>query len=252
MEDHHSIDVEFQQNMLGNLSADEDRKILRMYISLTSSEFIYVRELQKAYDETRCYFSQWVISKEIKEMVNSARLTANDERGAEIYLDTSEARNLYQSCGCHSHCPPGDPNPNEKRTEFSSIVDFTDYLETSIARRQRFAIPILLPEIIYLELVLGCLSPQECNTFAVPTLGDDLSLKDRRGKLIWTPARLKVKIDACTQPPPYRGHKSPITDLINRPKLKTNGSPKQPYGKNKGRERKGTSPANDKTDKNDQ
>ncbi len=85
-EDSHATNVEYQQTVLDAIIADKDsefnetdRKIISMYISLTASEFIYVLELQKAYDEARCYFSQWVISKEIKELVNSARLTAQNE-----------------------------------------------------------------------------------------------------------------------------------------------------------------------------
>jgi hypothetical protein len=54
--------------------------------------------------------------------------------------------------------------------------------------------PILLPEIVYLELILGRISPQEANTFEIPTLGDDLSAVDRRGKPVWTLARIKQKI----------------------------------------------------------
>ena len=42
--------------------------------------------------------------------------------------------------------------------------------------------PIILPEIIHFELALGQLSPQECNTFAVTTLGDKLHVKNKRGR----------------------------------------------------------------------
>ena len=85
-DDHHATNLEFQQLLLEEMIAEpdsgvteQDRKMLLMYISLTSSEFMYVLELQRAYDETRCYYCQWVISKEIKELVNSARLTAMNE-----------------------------------------------------------------------------------------------------------------------------------------------------------------------------
>jgi hypothetical protein len=64
-EDRHSENVEYQQTILNDMLATHDsgvteanRKILSMYISLTASEFIYVMELQRAYDEARCYFSQ--------------------------------------------------------------------------------------------------------------------------------------------------------------------------------------------------
>ncbi len=39
-------------------------------------EFLYVQELQRVYDESRCYFVQWLLSKETKELVNGARISA--------------------------------------------------------------------------------------------------------------------------------------------------------------------------------
>jgi hypothetical protein len=37
---------------------------------------LYVTDLQLIYDEARCFFLQWVIGKEIKELINSARISA--------------------------------------------------------------------------------------------------------------------------------------------------------------------------------
>jgi hypothetical protein len=61
-EDRHTTNVEYQQTVLDEMVLakdsginEADRKILSMYISLTASEFIYVLELQKAYDEARGY-----------------------------------------------------------------------------------------------------------------------------------------------------------------------------------------------------
>ncbi len=52
------------------------RYSLELYAQLNDSEFAYVSELQGIYNETRCFFLQWVLGKEIKELVNSARISA--------------------------------------------------------------------------------------------------------------------------------------------------------------------------------
>jgi hypothetical protein len=66
----------------------------------------------------------------------------------------------------------------------------------------------------------------------------------------WTLAKLKVKIDACTQPPPFRGTKSPITDLINRPKDKPkHDSNPKPHDPKKRDERRNTPPGNGKQER---
>jgi hypothetical protein len=49
---------------------------LELYAQLNDFEFAYVSELQGIYDETRCFFLQWLLGKEIKELVNSARISA--------------------------------------------------------------------------------------------------------------------------------------------------------------------------------
>ena len=50
--------------------------MMELYAQLTEDELVYVHELQKCYDEARCYFVQWILSKETKELVNSARISA--------------------------------------------------------------------------------------------------------------------------------------------------------------------------------
>jgi hypothetical protein len=52
------------------------RHALELYAQLNDSEFLYVSDLQSTYDEARCFFLQWVLGKEIKELVNSARISA--------------------------------------------------------------------------------------------------------------------------------------------------------------------------------
>ncbi len=50
--------------------------MMELYAQLTEDELVYVHELQKCYDEARCYFVQWILSKDTKELVNSARVSA--------------------------------------------------------------------------------------------------------------------------------------------------------------------------------
>jgi hypothetical protein len=57
-------------------AAEKDRRSLELYCQLIDDEFIYVQKLQRVYDEARCYFVQWVLGKETKELVNSARISA--------------------------------------------------------------------------------------------------------------------------------------------------------------------------------
>jgi hypothetical protein len=50
--------------------------MMELYAQLTEDELVYVHELQKCYDEARCYFVQWILSKDMKELVNSPRVSA--------------------------------------------------------------------------------------------------------------------------------------------------------------------------------
>ena len=59
---------------------DTCRRPLELYAQLNDSEFLYVTDLQRTYDEARCFFLQWVLGKEIKELVNSARISAVQAR----------------------------------------------------------------------------------------------------------------------------------------------------------------------------
>jgi hypothetical protein len=59
-----------------HVATDTCRHILELYAQLNDSEFSYVTDLHLIYDETRCLFLQWVLGKEIKELVNSARISA--------------------------------------------------------------------------------------------------------------------------------------------------------------------------------
>ncbi len=68
VEDASPADVVSQNTLLEAMTQEAEsgvgkkgKKIVQMYLSLSAPEFLYVR----AYDETRCYFCQWVVTKEI-------------------------------------------------------------------------------------------------------------------------------------------------------------------------------------------
>ena len=49
---------------------------MELYAQLTDDELVYVTELQRCFGDTCCYFVQWILSAETKELVNSARISA--------------------------------------------------------------------------------------------------------------------------------------------------------------------------------
>jgi hypothetical protein len=55
---------------------EEQRYTLELYAQLTDDELVYVTELQRCFGDTCCYFFQWILSAETKELVNSARISA--------------------------------------------------------------------------------------------------------------------------------------------------------------------------------
>ncbi len=76
--------------------------------------------------------------------------------------------------------------------------------------------PIALPESLYLEILVGQMSVQETTVFDdCPSIGDDLQEKDWTGKNHYTLDKLKRSMDACSNPPYFRGVKTPITDLLD-------------------------------------
>ena len=56
-------------------ASEKDRRSLELYCQLTDDEFIYVQELQRVYDEARCYFVQWV----------PPQASEKDRRSLELY-----------------------------------------------------------------------------------------------------------------------------------------------------------------------
>ncbi len=197
-----------------------------------------------------------MISKEIKELVNSARLTAQNEERRFTWVQVKHE--ILNSLVDVTHIARLLSLTQLERGQSSARLWISQLTsKRALLEDKELKSPILLPpEIIYLELALGRFSPLEGNTFAIPTLGDDLFGLDRRGRHIWTLAALKTKVDACTQPPPFRDTKSPINDLINRPKLKTpdasvaraTGQPcdKKANGNNEQRKKNDTRPSHER------
>ncbi len=76
--------------------------------------------------------------------------------------------------------------------------------------------PVILPECLYLEILVGQMSAQETTVFdGCPAIGDDLSQQTVTGKPRYTLDKLKQIIDACSNPPYFRGVSTPITDLLD-------------------------------------
>jgi hypothetical protein len=75
------------------------------------------------------------------------------------------------------------------------------------------------------------MSPTETTVFDIPAIGDDLSVKDGCGEARYTMARIKRAVEACSNPPQFRGAKTPITGLLD-PEDKSKREP-HAHGKDK-------------------
>jgi hypothetical protein len=60
------------------------------------------------------------------------------------------------------------------------------------------------------------MSAQETTVFGCPCIGDDLSAKDHRSRAKYSLARIKQSIDDCSNPPHFRGVKTPVTDILDQ------------------------------------
>jgi hypothetical protein len=60
------------------------------------------------------------------------------------------------------------------------------------------------------------MSAQETTVFDCSSIGDDQSAKDHRGRAKYSLARIKQSIDDCSNPPHYRGVKTPVTDILDQ------------------------------------
>jgi hypothetical protein len=197
-------------------ATEECRHALELYVQLNDSEFSYVTDLQIIYDEARCFFLQWVLGKETKKLVNSARISAV-QLGQKFTWVNAKAETLRTLTDvtltarflavARLRRQPG----TAAKLWISQILTRKALLEDS-----KLGTPIILPESLYLEILVGQMSAQETTVFDnCPSIGDDLLEKDWTGKNRYTLDKLKKAIDACSNPPYFRGVKTPITDLLD-------------------------------------
>jgi hypothetical protein len=79
------------------------------------------------------------------------------------------------------------------------------------------------------------MSAQETTIFDYcPSIGDDLSAKDARGRPKYTLERIKRSINDCSNPPHFRGVKKPVTDLLDQSDVKSKDKEKRAQVKDKG------------------
>ena len=198
-----------------NPITEKERPMMELYAQLTEDELVYVHELQKCYDESRCFFVQWILSKETKELVNSARISAVQigqpftwkHCRAEILKSATDVTVTARFLAL----------ARLRRKSGSSAKLWVSQVLTRRALLEDPLLPsqIILPEILYLELTLGQMSPAETTVFDIPAIGDDLMEKTQRGALKYTMAKVKTAVDACSNPPQFRGVKTPITGLLD-------------------------------------
>ncbi len=215
--------VRRQKEMISDWINDPDHPVteaarhsLELYGQLNDSEFAYVTELQGVYDQTRCFFLQWILGKEIKELVNSARISAVQSGNTFTWIDaraetlksmtdvTLTARFLALS--------------RLKRQQGTTAKLWISQVLTrkALLEDPKLRAPIHLPECLYLELLVGQMSAQETTVFDdCPAIGDDLLQTDASGRKRFTLDQLKRTIDSCSNPPYFRGVNTPITELLD-------------------------------------
>jgi hypothetical protein len=216
---------------------DTCRHSLELYAQLNDSEFSYVIELQRTYDETRCFFLQWVLGKEIKELVNSARISALQagKKFTWIHARAEVLRSLTDitlTVRFLALARLKRPQGTAAQLWISQVLTRKALLEDP-----KLPASILLPEALYLELLVDQMCAQEATIFDYcPSIGVDLSAKDARGRPKYTLERIKRSIDDCSNPPHFRGVKTPVTDLLDQSDVKPKDKEKRAQVKDKGGE----------------
>jgi hypothetical protein len=197
-------------------ATENDRHPLELYSQLTDDESLYVQELQRVYDESRCFFVQWFICKETKELVNSARISAIQQGKKLSWVHTrleilNSLTDVTLTARFLALSRLKRQNGSTAKLWLSQVMPRRALLEDP-----KLPTHIRLPETLYLELTVGQLSAQETTVFDCPCIGDDLSEKDRAGNYAWTLDKLKRIVDQCSNPPAFRGVKTPITELLEQ------------------------------------
>jgi hypothetical protein len=191
------------------------RHVLELYAQLTDSEFLYVSDLQSTYDQVRCFFLQWVLEKEIKELVNSARISAL-QAGNKFTWVHARAE-VLRSLTDITYTVRFLALARLKRQSGTAAKLWISQILTrkALVEDPKLPAPVFLPEALYLELLVGQMSAQEATVFDCSSIGDDLSAKDMRGRPKYVLDRIKRSIDDCSNPPHFRGVKTPVTDIVN-------------------------------------
>ncbi len=191
------------------------RHALELYAQLNDSEFLYVSDLQTTYNEARCFFLQWVLGKEIKELVNSARISSV-QAGRKFTWIHARAE-VLRSLTDITYTVRFLALARLKRQTGTAAKLWISQVLTrkAILEDPKLPVPITLPEALYLEILVGQMSAQETTVFDCPSIGDDLSAKDGRGRAKFTLERIKRSIDDCSNPPHFRGVKTPVTDIMD-------------------------------------
>jgi hypothetical protein len=215
------ISIVKQKAMLDEMVADgaaaeTDRQTLLYYTELTDAEFLYVRELVRVYDSTRCYFLQWVVDKEIKALVNGARLAHvhNDMQYTWLQAKadiTTPLVDITATARLMALLLERRPNNMLAKLWIAGRAAHRAMLEAKTNPH-----PISLPETTYLTLTLGQMSDQELRDFDLPGIGDNLDEINLSGTPMWTMTALKKAVEACTKPPKYRAVSTPVTKLLDQ------------------------------------
>ncbi len=173
-----------------------------------------MQELQRVYDESRFFFVQWVICKETKDLVNSARISAVQQGKKFTWVHTrleilKSLTDVTLTARFLALSRLKRQNGSTAKLWLSQVMTRRALLEDP-----KLPAPIRLPETLYMELTVGQLSAQETTVFDYPCIGCDLNETDRSERLVWTLDRLKRIVDQCFNPPAFRGVKTPITELL--------------------------------------
>jgi hypothetical protein len=209
-----------------------------MLSSINDSEFANVSELQIIYDEARCFFLQWVMGKEIKELVNSARISAVQSGKTFTWIhariETLKSMTDVTLTACFLALA------RLKRAQGTTAKLWISQVLTrkALLEDPKLPAPILLPECLYLEILVGQMSAQETTVFDhCPANGDDLLQNKVLGQRKFPLDKLKRSIDARSNPPYFRGVSTPITDLLDsaesRPPKQKRDQAKAKKGKTK-------------------
>ncbi len=144
-------------------------------------------ELQTIYDETRCFFLQWLLGKEKKELVNSARISA--VQGGKPFTWIHARAEVLKSMTDVTLTVRFLALSRLKRAQGTTAKLWISQVLTKKALLEdpKLPAPIQLPECLYLEILVGQMSAQETTVFDhCPAIGDDLLQKTVMGQRRFT------------------------------------------------------------------